>query len=152
MVDFSTSLCFLLFLFRHTISLDGTVISIAPGIQGCSALIQLMEGKVLLYSQESGVLSDLLTFPHPVLKMVACQVDKDQGKEDDLILGLSGHNRLYANSDLIMSNVTSFELHSQFLLCTTSQQQLFCCPLKKLSLLSLSKSSEENERQVCIRM
>ncbi|KAJ1530829.1 hypothetical protein ONE63_005675 [Megalurothrips usitatus] len=130
---------------RKTVELSGNVLSITQGTDANNALIQLIEGKVLCYSLESGLLSDLFTFPHPVLKMVACQVDKGNGGQQDTVLGLSSHNRLYADTDIIMSNVTSVEMHSQFLLLTNSQQQLFCCPLKKASLLSLSKTTGENE-------
>lgn len=113
------------------------------GIETNIAYIQLMEGKVLNYSVDSNALVEMFTFPHPVVKMVACKVDKDNNGGQEIILGLANHNRLYANTDLVMSNVTSFDIHSQFLLLTTSQQQLFCCPLKKASILSLSKSSAE---------
>lgn len=130
---------------QQTLPLSSTVISIVPGTQRQSVLIQMIEGKVWNFSVESRLLSDLFTFPHPALKMAACQGDNNSGSKQDIFLGLSSHNRLYANSELVVSNVTSFELHSQFLLFTTSQQQLFCCPLNMSSILSLSKLAGENE-------
>lgn len=128
---------------KKKIVLVNSVESIAAGVETNFAYIQLMDGKVLSYSIDADTLVEMFTFPHPVIKMVACRVDKDKNGGQEIILGLANHNRLYANTDLVMSNVTSYDVHSQFLLLTTSQQQLFCCPLKKASILSLSKSNAE---------
>lgn len=129
---------------RKTVALPSNVVSIVAGTEGNTVILQLVEGKVLSFSLESDTISDMFTFPQPVLKIMACKLDKDCGLGHEVVLGLSSHNRLYANTDVIMGNVTSFALHSQFLLFTTSQQQLFCCPLKKTSLLSLSKTGGDS--------
>lgn len=134
------------FSFRKQISLSNSVISIVMGLDGLSALIQLTGGKVIRYDIESGSLSDVLAFPQPAVKIMVCAIANDIGNVEEVILGLTSHNRLYANADLIMSNVTSIDLHTKFLLITTSQQQLLCCPLKISSLLSLPKPSVDSER------
>ncbi|KAK3927591.1 Elongator complex protein 1 [Frankliniella fusca] len=120
------------------------VISIVPSLVANTIILQLVEGRVLSFSLESDTFLELFTFPHPVYKMMACRLDKDCGIGQEIIFGLSTHNRLYANTDVVMGSVTSFSLHSKFLLLTTSQQQLFCCPLKKMSVLNLSKSAGDN--------
>ncbi|PNF34889.1 hypothetical protein B7P43_G01410 [Cryptotermes secundus] len=118
---------------RKEIPAGGIVCSIVSAPDSSGAVVQLADGTLLIYSLDQNEMVKYLT-PLPE----ACetlQVSHIDGK--DISLGLSRRNRLYVDGQEVANNVTSFVVHSEFILLTTLKHVLLCARLNDKGLQSL---------------
>ncbi len=114
---------------------EDVVYDIVSNAEGSLAAVQLIDGNVLKFdinaldlvpwdvsANEALVLSNLCS--------KSCIYSKSNG--EIIFLGLTDRNRLYYNNTEIRSDVTSFELHSDFLLMTTQEHVLISTPLDEV--------------------
>lgn len=111
------------------------IYSISRDPCGNVAAVQLVSGLVLKYQPNDTELKPWLSngslqHPNVCLDMAVVADPKE-----DLYhcLGLTARHRLYLDGKEIASNISSFVVHSDFLLATTMKHELRCLPLANLA-------------------
>lgn len=105
-------------------TLDGTIQYIVPSPDKNSAYI-VVSGTVLRYINDEFI-STGINLPDACKKVEIIEIEKKH-----LIISLTGRHRLFIDGKEVCNNVTSFYVHSDFLLLTTLQHSLICFPLNK---------------------
>lgn len=108
--------------------------SIDRDSRGHVAAVQLVDGKVFKYECGSDVLLPWMTTDHLELDLMSVCFKVTVAKADGqyTFVGLSEAHRLYVEDLEVASDVTSFELHSDYLLATTMKHQLRCVPINDI--------------------
>ena len=101
---------------------------------------QDVNGKVHKLKHETGFIEPTsrgdrcpIAFHSPCIKM-----EVSSNKENVLIFGLTNHNRLYYESKLLVTNCSSFHIHNDHLLLTTTSHQMLMVPLDENVLTSVA--------------
>ena len=110
-------------------ALEASIACISGHLNGKFAYLQLSNGSVFVYDSDQDCLQVHLESKSPKSCVKMEVVVKDSMVA---LLMLSGKNRLYLDGQEILNGVTSFFVHSDFLLVTTIQHQLKTLPLETL--------------------
>ncbi|TRY67043.1 hypothetical protein TCAL_11445 [Tigriopus californicus] len=113
-----------------------TIYSISSDPSGKVAAVQLVSGLVLKYQPHDEDLKPWLTnstLQHPQVCVNLVVVADKKEEEVFHCLGLTARHRLYLDGKEIASNISSFVVHSDFLLATTMKHELRCLPLINLT-------------------
>lgn len=98
-------------------------------ITNTEAMVQTSSGKLFTFSEADGLVEYNFSFPECCYRFEVCSLP---GESSTLFLfGMTHRHRFYINDKEVANNVNSFFVHSDFLLLTTLQHQLLCCPLSK---------------------
>lgn len=98
---------------------------LTPRDQSTIALVHLTNGKTLQLSVDGMKVSSSIIFPEYCIQLDLV---------GDRLIGLAASGRLYVDGREIASAVSSFAIHSDFLVLTSLQKhQLLCLPLTALS-------------------
>ncbi|XP_078368242.1 elongator complex protein 1-like isoform X2 [Oculina patagonica] len=118
---------------RHKTETEEPVLRLCASRHSESVVMELINGNLLRYTSDSNQASlspwtnsrgEEVSLPQP------CQCTKTAlvGNEE-VVLGLTEHSRLYVNNKEVSSNCTSFTVHDEFLLLTTHAHTLRCISL-----------------------
>ncbi|KAK3728978.1 hypothetical protein QZH41_008724, partial [Actinostola sp. cb2023] len=140
---------------KHT---DQSVLRMYRNPATGSLVVELNSGTIMKYTSDvNGIqLNPLINkrgepinLPQPCVQLkTACVGD------EEIVLGLTEHSRLYANDKEVATNCTSFAVHDEFLLLSTHAHTLRCISLlpssKGLPVLTEDKPHpmDENVRRV----
>lgn len=103
-----------------------------------SALIHLINGKTLFFNTVDFTLSESIKFPEFCARIEVV---------NDRIIGLAASGRLYVDGKEILSAISSFVIHSDFLVMTTSQKhRLLCLSLARLASSDFAIAERAVER------
>lgn len=102
-------------------------------------LCHMKSGEIVEYTTESRCTKKLRGMPTFCEKF-----DVFKAGDEVICIGLSHKGNLYFDDELILNNVTSFFIHSHFLLITTSQHLLLCVELNSTGVAAL-KSYRKTE-------
>lgn len=103
---------------------DGAIQHIVPSPEKNSAYI-IAGGTVFRYVNDEFIPIGI-NLPDACKKVEIIEIEKK-----DVIISLSLRQRLFIDGKEVCNNVTSFYVHSDFLLLTTLQHSLICFPLSK---------------------
>ena len=105
---------------------------------GNVVLIHLIDGKTLELCTNDMIISDSIVFPEFCYRFESI---------NGHIIGLAASGRLYVNGTEILSAISSFVIHSDFLVVTSLQKhRLLCLPLVHLSNSNLAITERAIER------
>lgn len=108
-----------------------------------SLFLQLQNGDILLYKLGGDI--DIQDFSFGV----SCPKFKVFVLENDLyFIGLSHKGQLYINDQMVMNNVSSYYLHTHFLLLTTLQHVLLCAELTREGVNAISEYQKTQSNNV----
>nr|CAD7573530.1 unnamed protein product [Timema californicum] len=121
-------------MFRSKAPLDSCLVSIVRTVDPLKVLLQMSDGQLFVYDTARNKVS-LYNFnlPECCTKLNILRVE-----ETEFVFGLSDRNRFYINTKEIANNVTSYTLHSEFILLTTLQHTLLCSRLDLDGIESLA--------------
>nr|XP_045600138.1 putative elongator complex protein 1 [Procambarus clarkii] len=131
---------------KAIIPVEESVISIAPSPDGAIAVLQLISGALLVLNLQTQVIEpytenrEEVKFPSVCQQVSLCPVD--DGSEI-IPLGLTSRNRLYWGNNQLLANCTSYHIHVDHLLITTTNHLLQIVPLMKNALSKLVTGSAE---------
>ncbi|XP_046966489.1 putative elongator complex protein 1 [Vanessa cardui] len=115
---------------EHTQSLPSAVTRIQCHPKTESAVfLQLDSGDILEYCSDGTITPQEVSFPEACPKFSAVAVDNDV-----YFLGLSHKGCLYLMDEMVINNISSFFVHSDYLLLTTLKHMLLCVELTKVGL------------------
>ena len=131
------------------------IVSICSGEQANSVLVQLKNGEVLEHSNSEFLPyccsnGAQVCFGYPCSDMQLCKLQQSPDIEAYGVVARSFQNRLFFNNTLISSECTSFFVHEDYLMFTTSSHKL-CFISKCTSVLDLEKpksGSDSNLKNV----
>jgi elongator complex protein 1 len=131
---------------KEAFPVEDTVYNISRSSDGNVAAVQLVNGDILKYDAEKEEVS-----PSDPLPSVCPWTAVVKVGEDTHVLALSARHRLYRNGVEIAGNITSVNVHSDFILATTLKHTLKCLPLANLGAATkeaawFSESSRALER------
>lgn len=108
------------------------------------AFLQLNTGEILRYDKGGSIEPQDISFSATCPKFSILSID------DTLyFLGLSHKNNLFVNSAVIMNGVSSYFVHTHFLLVTTLQHLLLCTELTKSGLDAIMEyQNNESTEQI----
>lgn len=129
-VDETTSLLKL----KREIVVEDVIVSIERTSNN-TALLQSIKGHLSTLNLDIELPQPLLSLPQACIKVTSLILDGES-----FIFGLTERNRFYINSVEVANNITSFYLHSDFLLMTTLQHTLLTIKLAKSNMDYLTKS------------
>ncbi|CAB3244736.1 unnamed protein product [Arctia plantaginis] len=119
-----------------------TMIQTHP-IENNSLFLQLQNGDIILYNLGGDI--DIQDFSFGV----SCPKFKVFLLKNDLyFIGLSHKGQLYINDQMVMNNVSSYYLHTHFLLLTTLQHVLLCVELTKDGIDAISEYQKTQSNNV----
>ncbi|XP_020621181.1 elongator complex protein 1-like isoform X1 [Orbicella faveolata] len=118
---------------RHKTETDQPVLRLCLSRHSESVVVELLDGNLLRYTSDTNQATfspwtssrgGEVSLPQP------CQCLKTAlvGNEE-VVIGLTEHSRLYVNDKEVSSNCTSFAVHDEFLLLTTHAHTLRCISL-----------------------
>ncbi|KAJ7339625.1 hypothetical protein OS493_006030 [Desmophyllum pertusum] len=118
---------------RHKTETDEPVLRLCVSRHSESVVVELINGNLFRYTSDTTQANlspwtnsrgEEVSLPQP------CQCIKTAlvGNEE-VVLGLTEHSRLYVNNKEVCSNCTSFAVHDEFLLLTTHAHTLRCISL-----------------------
>ncbi|CAH2087106.1 unnamed protein product [Euphydryas editha] len=102
--------------------------------------LQLDSGEILQYCSDGTVTPQEISFPEACPKFCVLSADNDV-----YFLGLSHKGYLYLMDVMVMNNVSSFFVHTGYLLLTTLKHVLLCVELTKVGLSSI-ESFDKTEK------
>lgn len=97
----------------------------------------VVNSKIYTYNDRDGLLKSDLVITNESSKRAVIKVEFVRFGEKDVIVALSRKYVLYVNGKQVANNVTSFFVHSEFLLLTTLQHALICLKLDDSGLNQL---------------
>nr|CAD7455918.1 unnamed protein product [Timema tahoe] len=110
---------------RGKAPLDSCLVSIVRTSDPLKVLLQMSAGQLFVYDTAQNKVSFYnFNLPECCTKLNILRVE-----ETEFVFGLSDRNRFYINTKEIANNVTSYTLHSEFILLTTLQHTLLCSRL-----------------------
>ncbi|KAL4704458.1 hypothetical protein ACJJTC_019557 [Scirpophaga incertulas] len=125
---------------KHSCGLPTAVLRLqADPSDSSKAFLQLTTGEIIKYHEGGSIDSIDILFPVPCQKFSVTLIDGNL-----IFLGLSYKNNLYLNNSLIMNGITSYFLHTDFILITTLQHMLLCTELTESGINAL-KEYQNNE-------
>ncbi|KAK7075465.1 hypothetical protein SK128_012925 [Halocaridina rubra] len=133
---------------KTVVPVEDSVVSMASSPDGIVAGLQLSTGALLKFSLQSQVLEPYLLhskeviFPSRCHQMSLCSLS---GEIDFVPLGLTARNRLYMGNDQILSNCTSYHIHSDHLVVTTTNHMLRIVPLTAEAFQKVVEGKFESE-------
>ena len=114
-----------------------SIYSVSVNANGSIAAVQLTDGSIWKYCNNH--IQPWFDGPgSPCARVKIVDVD-----DSSYVVSLSDRHRLYKNGEEIASSITSFALHSDFLLVTTLKHTLRCLPLA--NLISLESATDPNQ-------
>nr|CAD7393378.1 unnamed protein product [Timema cristinae] len=119
---------------RSKAPLDSCLVSIVRTADPLKVLLQMSDGKLFVYDTAQNKVS-LYNFN---LSECCTKLNILRVEETEFVFGLSDRNRFYINTKEIANNVTSYTLHSEFILLTTLQHTLLCSRLDLDGIESLA--------------
>lgn len=119
---------------KKEISFEDVIISIER-TSANTAVLQSLNGSLFTLNLDIELPQPLFNLPQPCVKVKSIILD-----EESFTFGLTERNRFYINTVEIANNVTSFYLHSDFLLMTTLQHTLLTVKLSRLNMEYLTKT------------
>jgi elongator complex protein 1 len=106
--------------------------------KGDTVLIHLIDGKILELHTNDMILSDSIVFPEFCYRLESI---------NGHVIGLAASGRLYVDGKEILSAISSFVIHSDFLVVTSLQKhRLLCLPLAHISNSNLAITERAIER------
>lgn len=118
---------------RRTTETDTPVLRLCARRHTESVLVELINGNLLSYTSDSSQAKLSPWFNSRGLEISLpqpCQCVKTAlVGDEEVVLGLTEHSRLYANNKEVASNCSSFAVHDEFLLLTTHAHTLRCISL-----------------------
>uniref|UniRef100_T1JFT8 Elongator complex protein 1 n=1 Tax=Strigamia maritima TaxID=126957 RepID=T1JFT8_STRMM len=121
--------------FQEKTKLDGIVRTLTASFEPATVAAQLSDGSVLkcviaehVDASPWTVNDKSFRFPQFCHSIETCRV-----RNEERIFGLSHRHRLYCMNDELLVNCTSFVLHNNFLLATTSDHTLHAFPLSRMT-------------------
>ena len=103
--------------------MDSAVDHIVPSPDKNRAYI-VVNGNVLRFTEDDKFVPTKVQLPEQCIKVEIVEINKK-----DVIISLSHKHRLFIDGKEVSNNITSFYIHSDFLLLTTLQHTLICFPL-----------------------
>lgn len=94
--------------------------------------LQLDSGEIIQYCSDGTITPQEISFPEACPKFSVISVDNDV-----YFLGLSYKGYLYLMDVMVMNNVSSFFVHTGYLLLTTFKHLLLCVELTKVGINSI---------------
>ncbi|XP_072938370.1 putative elongator complex protein 1 [Epargyreus clarus] len=120
---------------RHSELLPSAVTKICPHPTNASVLfLQLCTGEIIEYTLNESISPEDTSFPVSCMKFDVLSIDTDL-----YFLGLSHKGVMYINGTMVMNNVSSYFIHTNFLLVTTLKHLLLCTDLTKAGLKAISE-------------
>ncbi|XP_041981011.1 elongator complex protein 1-like [Aricia agestis] len=107
-----------------------------------SAVLQYTSGEIAVYKYDDKGAS--LESYHDTLPAACPDFDVVSIDGETTIIGLSHKGCLYINKKLVLNNVNSYYVHTQYLLITTLKHLLICVELSKFGISDL-EAYERNE-------
>lgn len=98
-------------------------------ITNTEAMVQTSTGKLFTFSEANGLVEYHFSFPECCYQFEVCSLPGESSTV--FLFGMTHRHRFYIDDKEVANNVNSFFVHSDFLLLTTLQHQLLCCPLSK---------------------
>ena len=127
--------CSTVLLIRKSFELEKRITALVPSRDQKILFAQLIDGSVYQLDLDGFILSEHGTR----LPELCLHLDCING----LLIGLTANGRLYCDGKEILNTVSSFAIHSNFLLVTSAQHhQLICAELNKLTFFSSEMSSQ----------
>ena len=127
--------CSTVLFIRKSFELEKRITALVPSRDQKILFAQLIDGSVHQLDLDGFNLSEHGTR----LPELCLHLDCING----LLIGLTANGRLYCDGKEILNTVSSFAIHSNFLLVTSAQHhQLICAELNKLILFSSEMSSQ----------
>lgn len=131
---------------KNVIPVEESVVSIAPAPDGTIACLQLSSGALLELNLRSKIIEPLCingketAFPTVCQQMSLCPV-----KGEGLVpLGITSRNRLYVANEQVLANCTSYHIHTDHLLVTTTSHTLQVIPLEHTAVRKLCEGQIED--------
>ncbi|XP_058806417.1 putative elongator complex protein 1 [Phymastichus coffea] len=116
--------------------MPGQIEHIIPSSDSKIAYI-VVEGKIYSYNDRDGVQkSDMLISNEGSIRAVI-KVEFVKFNEKEVLVALTRKHILHVDGNPVANNVTSFSVHSEFLLITTLQHTLLCFKLNEIGLSQL---------------
>lgn len=117
--------------------MPGQIEHIVPSADSKTAYI-IVNNKIYTYNDRDGLSKSDLVITNESSTRAMVKVELTKFGEKEVIVALSRKYVLYVNGKQIANNVTSFSVHSEFLLLTTLQHALICFSLDDSGLDQLS--------------
>lgn len=121
--------------FRKTINVDSEIQNILPSPDPNVAYV-ITSAEFLKFDVEDEMLLPLEIEP----KDIYCQSEVVDIDNEHVFFLRTNRHKFYVNEEEVANNVTSFQVHSEFLLLTTLQHSLLSIPLSKDGLEMLKKN------------
>lgn len=113
--------------------MDDPIEHIIPSPDAGAAYV-ITEKSVLIYIMDAGLVPTDIELREP-----CCHVEAIKIGSKHFIVALSYSNCFLINGKEVANNITSFYVHSDFLLLTTLQHTLICIPLNESGMEQLKK-------------
>lgn len=118
---------------KNTYIMDAPIQHIVPSPDADAAYV-ITDKAVLKYTIDTGLVPTSIE-----LKELCNHVEVVKLGLKHLVIALSCSNRLLIDGKEVTNNITSFHVHSEFLLLTTLQHTLICIPLNESGMKQLRK-------------
>ncbi|CAB4001430.1 Elongator complex 1 [Paramuricea clavata] len=132
------------------------ILRLSVNIDTGSVAVECDDGSILKYTSDCGhaelkpwvdSTGNTIVLPQPCIYIQTVQIG-----DEEVVIGLTEHSRLYVNDKEIANNCSSFFVHDEYLLLTTTSHVLRCLSIlpdgKGLSSLLAGKTLEENVRNI----
>lgn len=119
--------------YRSTHIVDQPILHIVPSPEAGAAYV-ITSASVFIYTISTGLVPTGIK-----LAESCCHVEVVKIGLKHFVIALSYSNRLLIDGTAVANNITSFYVHSEFLLLTTLQHTLICIPLNESGIEQLTK-------------
>ncbi|XP_071527963.1 putative elongator complex protein 1 [Panulirus ornatus] len=139
---------------RAVLPVEDSVVGVVSAPDGTVAALQLVSGELLRLNLQTHVIEPFIEdgkevrFPSLCEQMSLCPINEGS---QVIPLGLTCRNRLYWGSKQLFANCTSYHIHTDHLLVTTTNHTLQIVPLKHSALCKLVEGRNEDVGIVCSR-
>lgn len=123
-------------IFRIIQEMPGQIEHIIPSSDSKTAYV-IVDGKVYTYNDRDGLKKSDQTIANDNLTRAVAKIEFVRFDEKEVLVALTRKYVLYVDGKQVANNVTSFSVHSDFLLMTTSQHSLLCFKLNAVGLRQL---------------
>lgn len=129
---------------KHTITLPTAPVKLQCHPSDPSILfLHLISGDIVQYTSGQGLITQDILFNIPCLKFDVIPI-----KNQLHFLGLSHKGNLYVNGVLALNNVSSYFVHTSFLLITTLKHFLLCIELTESGIDAITDYQKNESPQV----
>nr|XP_053646300.1 putative elongator complex protein 1 isoform X1 [Cherax quadricarinatus]XP_053646301.1 putative elongator complex protein 1 isoform X1 [Cherax quadricarinatus] len=136
---------------KAVLPVEESVVSISPSPDGTIAALQCVSGALLELNFQTQAIEpytesgEEVRFPSVCQQVSLCPVDDGS---QVIPIGLTSRNRLYWGNNQLLANCTSYHIHTDHLLTTTTKHMLLIIPLKHSTFSKLFTGNAEDSSTV----